>query len=220
MFHFKKFCFPLLLVSVLLFINFYFFDKGDILLLINQNHLPILDAYFRFITLFGDGLIFIPIVIVFLFVRFKYAAITAVIFLLHGLPVVIIKNYIAPNITRPKAFFTDSSVLHFIEGVYVNTSHSFPSGHTATAFSVFFLLYQMSRQKGLKYFCVFTAFSIAISRIYLLQHFALDVIIGAFIGYSAFFWSWYYILPKLDFRWANQKASLSKISLSKILSRS
>lgn len=220
MFYSRNFWISILFLSIFLFVNFYFFDKGDILLLINQNHQPILDVYFKFITLFGDGLIFLPLAIIFLFVRFKYAILTAAIFLLHGLPVVIIKNFIAPNMSRPKAFFTDTSVLHFIDGVYVNTSHSFPSGHTTTAFAVFFLLHQMTKHKTLKYICVFIAFSIAISRVYLLQHFAIDVIIGAFIGYSAFFFGWFFILPKLDYEWAKQKIRLPKTTFSKVLSKS
>ncbi len=57
-------------------------------------------------------------------------------------------------------------------------SHSFPSGHSGLSFTPIIFL------KRFKIFWIIIACYIAISRIYLNQHYSSDVIAGAIIGYG------------------------------------
>lgn len=83
---------------------------------------------------------------------------------------------------RPRIVFDASVYNNFIEGVTVSGHHSFPSGHTATAFALVFTIILLIKSKATKWLVLFLAFGVAYSRIYLGQHFLSDVLAGAFIG--------------------------------------
>jgi membrane-associated phospholipid phosphatase len=155
--------------------------KGDDVLLINNNFTPFQDWFFRLITLLGDGLIFLPIIIILLFVRFQYALTFAVVGIANGIVISFLKRVVFTDLKRPIAFL-DNSLLHFVEGVSVHSSHSFPSGHTATAFAMAatFALCFKNKSWTTMLFCM--ALLVGYSRIYLLQHYLVDVTAGAIIG--------------------------------------
>ncbi|MEP6793711.1 MAG: phosphatase PAP2 family protein [Saprospiraceae bacterium] len=60
--------------------------------------------------------------------------------------------------------------------------HSFPSGHTMGAWALFTLVAALSKNSWVSVVCLFLAFSVSISRIYLLAHFLEDVVSGAMVG--------------------------------------
>jgi membrane-associated phospholipid phosphatase len=85
------------------------------------------------------------------------------------------KLLLFPNITRPIASGIAPNLMHTVKGVTMHQLSSFPSGHTATAFTIFLLtIYLFDRTKmiliGLLY-----AMLCGYSRIYLGQHFPMDV---------------------------------------------
>jgi membrane-associated phospholipid phosphatase len=87
----------------------------------------------------------------------------------------IIKYFILPNEKRPSAAMTDISQMHFVEGVTLHSFHSFPSGHTATAFTFLLLLALTVKRLNILILSFIAALLIAYSRIYLGQHFPLDI---------------------------------------------
>jgi membrane-associated phospholipid phosphatase len=101
-------------------------------------------------------------------------------FLISGFIVQLIKNLV--DSPGPKLFFEAGQYLHFIDGVTLANSSSFPSGHTATAFAIATVLVMMMKDKTMQLFILIAAVLVGYSRIYLAQHFLLDVMIGAFIG--------------------------------------
>lgn len=82
----------------------------------------------------------------------------------------------------------DARQLVFVPEEYVNSADtSFPSGHTASAFAVFFLISHITAQHKYAWFglpAAALAIAVGISRIFLVQHFLADVIAGAIIGLS------------------------------------
>lgn len=98
-----------------------------------------------------------------------------------GLSVQFCKRFIFPDMDRPKLFLQDFE-LHFVEGVKILSHHSFPSGHAATAFSMFLLLALLNRKSYLGIFFCISAVIVGVSRIYLAQHFLLDVLVGSVFG--------------------------------------
>lgn len=148
---------------------------------INGHHTDFTDQFFRMITHLGDGLLFIPLTIILVFVRFQYAIMCAIIALLHGLIVSLFKRVLFPGALRPKGIL-DNDLLHFVPGVDVHTAHSFPSGHTATIFCAALFIALVWRNKFLTIVFLIMALLVAYSRIYLLQHFLIDVAAGAVIG--------------------------------------
>lgn len=160
-----------------------FLKKGDLELFVNK-HLtyPVLDVFFKYFTHLGDGAFLVVFLIIFLFVKFRYALILVIISVLQLSLVQLIKRVLLPGMARPRVYL-EKYDLHFVEGVDVFYAHSFPSGHTATAFSLCLLLSMIfHKQKSLQVFLFLMAFLILFSRIYLLQHFLEDVFYGAILG--------------------------------------
>ncbi len=101
-------------------------------------------------------------------------------FLLSGAAVQIIKNLI--NSPRPRLFFEPGQYLFFVDNVSLANNSSFPSGHTATAFAIAMVMILMIKNKKWQIPVLAAAVLVGFSRIYLAQHFLMDVLIGAVIG--------------------------------------
>ena len=79
-------------------------------------------------------------------------------------------------------YFSDTAVVHTVKWVTVHGSCSFPSGHTTTAFAMFCFLALISKHKATGIIFMLMGLIAAWSRIYLAQHFFIDVYIGSIIG--------------------------------------
>lgn len=159
------------------------FKKGDLELYVNKTlTYPFLDVFFKYFTHLGDGVFLVVFFVIFLFVKYRYALILATISVLQLSSVQLIKRVLLPGMARPRVYL-EKYDLHFVDGVDVFYAHSFPSGHTATAFSICLLMSMIFyKQKSLQVFLFLMAFLILFSRIYLLQHFFEDVFYGAILG--------------------------------------
>ena len=160
------------------------FPKGVLELLINRYHYPSLDIFFKYITHLGDGSLLAVLLIGLLFYNYYSAILTAFAIIVQAVLVSLFKRWIFSGLERPIAFFEDGTLLNFVDGVDVHSSNTFPSGHTATAFALFALIYTAIKNRGsiIALILILLAFSVGFSRIYLLQHFVVDVYFGALIG--------------------------------------
>ncbi|MDW7690784.1 phosphatase PAP2 family protein [Flammeovirgaceae bacterium SG7u.111] len=156
--------------------------KGTISIAVNSSYNIFSDLFFKYITNLGHGVVFGVAVLILLFYKYSYSLIMLLAGLMHGLIVHYCKNYVFSEMARPTAFFSNPDVLHFVDGVAVHATRSFPSGHTATAFAFAFLLPMMLPKKRLSFILFTFAVLTAYSRIYLLQHFFIDTYFGALIG--------------------------------------
>lgn len=159
------------------------FPKGDIHLIINRIHTPFLDVFFKYITWLGSGIMIVLVAFILLFIKVRYS----VIYLIGNLMITIIvqlgKHVVYPDAVRPITFFKGVHVLHLVEGVTVHAYHSFPSGHSATAFGILVILLYLTKNKFLKLFwMVFIAVLPNLSRVYLSQHFLEDILAGSMMG--------------------------------------
>jgi membrane-associated phospholipid phosphatase len=183
-------------------------EKGEDVLLINGFNTRFLDNFFSIITNLGDGMVFLPIVIVLLFISFRYAIMSLLVCVLSGLTSSFFKQVLFPELQRPKNII-DNSLLHFVEGVKVHGSHSFPSGHTMTAFCAALFITFVSKNKTLGLICLTFALLVGYSRIYLLQHFLMDVTAGAIIGCLCTCIVWYFFEINNTPEWMNRKINLN-----------
>jgi membrane-associated phospholipid phosphatase len=168
-------------ISFILLLLFCFFtSKSNGFLLINHYHNETLDSFFTMFTNVGNGL-FIVALMLFMLIRKKtgWALQIGMGFLLSGLLVQLMKHYIPSP--RPKIFFPSGSI-HYIVGVTGTGYSSFPSGHTASIFMLTTLLtlYFPGRKPGL--FFLIIAVLTGYSRVYLSQHFPIDVLAGSLTG--------------------------------------
>jgi membrane-associated phospholipid phosphatase len=95
----------------------------------------------------------------------------------------LIKNFGFPREPRPAEYFSRMmNLLHTVSGVELSHWNSFPSGHTTSAFAFFALIAVWVKHPMLKFLCLLCAVTVAFSRMYLLQHFLVDVYVGSLLG--------------------------------------
>ena len=162
-------------------LQIFFFTHEELFLAINQAHAPWADVVMTGITYIGDGITFGVMLAVILAMRkFRLFFHAAAILALVTLIVQTAKHIF--NEPRPMNYFVDPSIIHTVKWVTVHGSCSFPSGHTTTAFAMFCFLALISKNKLAGILFVSLALVAAYSRIYLAQHFFVDVYVGSIIG--------------------------------------
>jgi membrane-associated phospholipid phosphatase len=165
-----------LIVAVFLLI----YGKENSFLVINKYNSPQFDYVFRFWTYLGDGIIWIPLFGYVLLFKPDYFVTILAALIICTLLTHILKRVIYPNELRPIVVLADK--VRAIPGYYMNREHSFPSGHTSTAFTLALLASFIVRKNFWVYFFPVIAFFVGYSRVYLAQHFVTDVLAGMFIG--------------------------------------
>lgn len=157
--------------------------KGQFEIWLNSFHTAYFDNFFYWVTYFGDG-IFAACVLAgcILFFSIRKGIISTIILLLVSAVTQILKLFVFPDNHRPSVYLKDVLDLHFVEGLEIHTSNSFPSGHTTQAFCLFFLFAYYQPDKSMNYVFFIIAVLAGISRVYLLQHFLVDIYVGAIIG--------------------------------------
>jgi len=171
-----------------------FHSNLEISLFINKLNNPLLDYFFKYWTLFGTFALIGPILLLQCFLKYRYALITAVSSLLGFLLVQIAKRFIWYDSPRPKVFFENLPDIHYVSGVHLHASHSLPSGHTAGAFALFMALALINKRPVWQMFFLFTALLVGYSRLYLSQHFPIDVVVGSVIGTVSALLSYYWFI--------------------------
>lgn len=96
--------------------------------------------------------------------------------------VTFLKQQVFANTPRP-SLYLQSYELSKRVGWNLYNNNSFPSGHTTAAFTLFCLFAFQFSHRAIAATCVLLAALTGVSRIYLLQHFAIDVLAGSLLGY-------------------------------------
>ncbi|SNR15367.1 phosphatase PAP2 family protein [Tenacibaculum jejuense] len=175
-------------VSITYFVFFFasvllvaLYNKADLHLILNSYHSSFFDVFFKYSTFLGDGIMFAVLAIIFLFVKRKMT----LVFVVGGLLTLVIthffKKIIFKGVARP-AEFLGLENLHLIDGVKIAFWNSFPSGHTITAFTIFAILCLYFRKCVSQYIWILLAIIAGISRVYLSQHFLMDIFVGSILG--------------------------------------
>ncbi len=164
------------------------FDRKQLFEAVNAHHTATTDGLMHNLTNFGDGTAITGILILLLAVpKFRnwwYVIAAVVCNAIPALVIQVLKGIF--NAPRPFEYYkNDPSWIHFSKDwgsmLY---HHSFPSGHSGGAFSVFcflaLLLPRKYRWLGLPLF--FFALTVGYTRLYLAAHFFADVYVGSIVG--------------------------------------
>ncbi len=206
----RYFLIPYVLVVFICGILLIIYSKPELHILTNQANSKFFDTFFKYFTNLGDGAMIAILFILLLFVKYRYAFAFLTGGLVTSALVQILKKVVLGDIYRPSKYFElyETYQLHFVEGVKLHALQSFPSGHAATSFNLFLALAIVIGNNNLKIvFFVFAALT-AYSRVYLSQHFLIDIAAGSVIGV---------IIILLFFQWFNtmNKAWLNKSLLKR-----
>lgn len=150
----------------------------------NSFHTHFFDIFFSYVTPLGDGITLTLVVLMLLTVRFRYALIVGGANIVASAITQFLKHTIFSNVVRPKKFFEGIHDIYFVPGIDNHLYNSFPSGHSTCAFSMYFALALLVKNKFLKFTFFLIALLAGYSRIYLSQHFFEDVYAGSIIGVS------------------------------------
>ena len=195
--------------------------KGELHLLLCDHHTPARDVFFRYYTHVAEWVPYVVCVALLLFSRIGNGVFASTAMLLSTLFTQVTKHiFVAP---RPLTWFTEHMPdiqLPLVEGVRMNNWYSFPSGHTTSFFALAFVLCilltrntresrasRASRnttpllQVGLFLLAALGGYS----RIYLCQHFALDVFGGILSGLIAGIISYAIFSRYEDKKWYNYR---------------
>jgi membrane-associated phospholipid phosphatase len=178
--HFRNAVIFSILLALVVAVFLLIYGKENSFLVINKYNSPQFDYVFEYWTYLGDGMIWIPLfAYLLLFKRDYFIAVLAGL-IICTLLTQFLKRAVFPNDFRPIVVLTDK--VRVIPGYYMNRLHSFPSGHTSTAFTLALLLAFIVKRNFWVYFFPLIAFFVGYSRVYLAQHFVTDVFAGMLTG--------------------------------------
>jgi membrane-associated phospholipid phosphatase len=203
----RAYLIPYFILLAIITVVLIIFKKETIHLAINQYHSQFTDIFFKYFTNLGDGLFAYIIAIVFLFFSFRNALLIGLSTAFSGLIAQFIKRVIFHDVERPLKLLAKTPI-HIVEGVKMYTNFSFPSGHSTTIFTLCMCLAALSSSMFTKIVLLCTAILVAFSRVYLSQHFLVDIYAGSIIGTLTAILM-FYIIQK-------QKASWLDLSLIKL----
>ena len=172
------------------------FDKKSLHLIMNKYNSDFFDVFFKYATFLGDGFMFGVLALVFLLI--KKTRKLGLTFIVSGVLTLFVthlfKKILFKGFSRPVKLIGKEN-LHLIDGVEIAFRNSFPSGHTITAFAIFTILCLCLSKCKTQYIWVSFAIIAGLSRVYLSQHFLVDVFVGSFLGIIVGFASMLIVFP-------------------------
>ena len=172
------------IVFVISTIIVFLIQKGDAIVWANSLHNYVTNKLFKYWTMGGEYQAFLIVIVILLFVKVRYALYVPFVGGLTAILSFATKFLFAHD--RPFRYFSELGLfeaLKKVEGLHiVQASNSFPSGHTMAGFALFTYLAFCIKPDWAKLLCLIVAIGVGFSRIYLIQHFLEDVILGALLG--------------------------------------
>lgn len=156
--------------------------KNGTFQLINSNHNEIADQFFKYFTHYGDGLMWAPLGIYCYFYRRKYFIAVVAGVIVSTIIAQFLKRVVYPDELRPISYLSEIFPVHVVDGVKMRKVHSFPSGHTTTAFAMALIMSYIINRKFWSVILPILALLAGYSRVYLGQHFPTDIFAGMCIG--------------------------------------
>ena len=200
--HVLPFLVPTIVLALVLGIALLIIPKAELHLALCQPHTTGLDTIVPIITNLVDWLPYLCVILL-LFYRVGWATFLASNLLLSTIIVQPIKHIVCAP--RPLTWFAENMpdvTLPLVEGVRMNHWLSFPSGHTTTFFVLFYSLSiilcaeNVTGKMILSFLCFLCASFGAYTRIYLSQHFALDIFAGILIALFSTLSLYFFLVKK------------------------
>lgn len=158
------------------------FTKHDLFVMINHHRSTVADYVFSFFTEVGSGYILIPMLFYFLYKKnYRIIISLALVLIINSLLISWLKHYFYES--RPLLAY-GRSVVETAPWTKLYEKYSFPSGHTSLAFAIATYISLVFKKNNIKIICFASACMIGYSRVYLGEHFPIDVCCGSILGLS------------------------------------
>ncbi|WP_448697300.1 phosphatase PAP2 family protein [Mucilaginibacter sp. AW1-3] len=184
----RTFFIPYLFILLPCLIIKLLFSKSQIYFTVNGWHFALGDQFFTWYTHMGDGLTCVAITLILLCFNYRWGFLMGTSYAITSILAQGIKFIF--NAPRPIIYFKDEvSRMYLVKGVEMLETHSFPSGHSISAFSMGVILTYITPKKSWGLLFLGVAFLVAYSRVYLSEHFFEDVTVGSAVGvFITIFW--------------------------------
>lgn len=158
-------------------------DQFELHASINRHHAPWADAFFRFYTHAGDGLVPTALALLLLFLKdvrsFMMMGLSCG---LSAIAVQSLKRTVFADHHRPGMFRDVLTDMDWVPGIEQLNHFSFPSGHATCSFSMCLAAAVVIGKRRWALPMLLMAATLAFSRVYLSQHFTEDVLAGSALG--------------------------------------
>lgn len=175
------FLLPFLMIFIFSTLTISLIGNSEAFHFINEHHSTIADFWFLSFTNLGDGKVAFLTIFILMWISFREAFSLLLITLIITILIFLLKNVLFPDFERPILFFGEQ-MIRLVPGYQPPKLHSFPSGHTATAFSLYLYIAFLTKKKGVKFVLFLVASLVGYSRIYLSAHFPADVVVGSLLA--------------------------------------
>ena len=210
-----------LMLIVALGLAILFIPKGELHLLLCDRHTAGRDFFYSHITDLAAYFPYIVCLLLLIFSRIGDGIFGFNALLFSGLVTQCCKRF--ANTPRPLTWFAENMPdvqLPLTEGVDMNYWYSFPSGHATSFFALAFILsivatrWLSNKTASLSAAVQFLCFAFVAlgcySRLYLSQHFAIDILVGILIGILITMLVYAVFLPLDDKKWYNYRLFAKK----------
>jgi membrane-associated phospholipid phosphatase len=161
--------------------------------------------FFYYITYLGDGRMAGVILLGILLYNVRLGLYSLFSFLNATIAATTLKYVYFDNEHRPFYFFQYIELhdVKYVDGVDLHIHNSFPSGHATQAFAILMCVAFSSSKQWVKLLCLLLAILTSFSRVYLSQHWLIDITAGSAIGlfFSIIYWKFFIYhnrFPKLN----------------------
>lgn len=205
----------LVTILILAFVFICWFPKAEGFLMLNTYHSWFLDLVFKILTNLGDGILSITCGLLLIICKKKKKATTLLLaYSVSGALAQLTKRIF--DLPRPRLVLEQLQIHYpnFVDGVTLHDHHSFPSGHTSSAFAMATILVLIFKKNKISFPCFCLAVLVGYSRIYLAQHFLEDVFFGALLGILCALVSYYQVYDLKLFRSLKAAKRLKKLKVS------
>jgi membrane-associated phospholipid phosphatase len=180
-----------LFTGITLILLSFIIGKEDFFLLLNGDLGNFTDFFFSIWANAGDGFIWIPVFTVTLIYKKKYIPFLLATIVWSTAITQSSKQLFFKSENRPTVVITNGAYIHKVPGIEIHTSNTFPSGHTATAFSLFLFCCFILHNKWVVPIGFTYAALGGYARIYVAQHFPIDVAAGIITAICSIILAWF-----------------------------
>jgi len=158
--------------------------KNEFFLLLNNDLGSVADYFFAIFTNAGDASLWVVALLITLFAlkQKKLWPLLVNGFVISTILTQVCKYFIVPNELRPYKAIPDKAAIHHVLFIQPLNLSSFPSGHTATAFSIYLIFCLLLPGRWWLWVGLLYGLLVGYSRVYLAQHFPLDVAAGIIVS--------------------------------------
>lgn len=168
-------------------------DRFSLHLALNGYHTPELDLVFSYLTDLASGWVPVIVSCCLLLKSWRAFLMVGLSSMVGALLVQALKHAAFPTQARPLVFLHAMPGLPLVEGVELHRYLSFPSGHSTAAFAMCLGLAVVIGRPRAAAALAITAWLLAYSRVYLSQHFMVDILAGALLGSMAGMLVYYFL---------------------------